>query len=286
MELLRPRNCLLAGLAVLIGVYVAGRVASREGFYWEAIDQIRAALAFAAATLITGAGNAINDYFDRKIDRVNRPERPIPSGRVKASDALSLSQALFIIGIALTIYLNVACLLLAGLNALVLALYAAGLKRRGLVGNIAIGYLVGSTFLFGGLAIQEIWVDALPAVGILAAMAALSTVGRELIKDVEDMRGDRASGLSTFPLQHGTRKAAVAAAIFVGAAVVLAPLPYLLGMFGKYYLWVVTLSIIAFLWSTTLILRSQGRRAASNASVGCKIAMGLGLLAFLAGAVA
>jgi len=278
VELVRPLNCLLAGLAVLIGVFIAGEA---TWIYWQPRDMIQAALAFAAAALITGAGNTVNDYFDRNIDKVNRPDRPIPSGRIKAPEALAISQTLFVIGIFLTVFVNVACVLLAALNSLILALYAAGLKRRGFAGNLAIGYLVGSTFLFGGLVIGEV-----QAAGILAAMAALSTVGRELIKGIEDMRGDRASGLSTFPLRYGARKAAALAAAFIAAAIVLAPLPRILDIFGPVYLWVVAASIIAFVWSAALILKSQKPKAAGSASLGCKIAMGLGMLAFLAGAVA
>jgi len=276
--LVRPWNCMLAGLAVLVGIFIAGEA---TWIYWQPGDLIQAALAFAAAALVTGAGNTINDYFDRNIDKVNRPDRPIPSGRIKASEALAISQALFIVGIFLTVFVNVACVLLAALNSLVLAFYAAGLKRRGLAGNLAIGYLVGSTFLFGGLVMGEV-----QAAGILAAMAGLSTVGRELIKSIEDMRGDRASGLSTFSLRYGARKAAVLAAAFIGVAIVLAPLPRIFGIFEPVYLWVVTASIIVFVWSAALILKSQKPKAAGSASLGCKIAMGLGLLAFLAGAVA
>jgi geranylgeranylglycerol-phosphate geranylgeranyltransferase len=278
---------MLAGLAVLIGVFIAGKTfhfnGELVGIDWTFYELVRAALAFAAAALVTGAGNAINDYFDRKIDKVNRPDRPIPSGRIKAPEALAISQALFIVGIFLTVFVNVACVLLAALNSLILAFYAAGLKRRGFAGNLAIGYLVGSTFLFGGLVIGEI-----QAAGILAAMAALSTVGRELVKGIEDMRGDRASGLSTFPVRYGARKAAVLAAAFIAAAVVLAPLPYILypEIFDLAYLRVVAASIIAFVWSAALILKSQKPKSAGRASLGCKIAMGLGLLAFLAGAIA
>jgi len=283
--LVRPWNCILAGLAVLVGVFIAGKTfhfnGELVGIDWTFYEFVRAALAFAAAALITGAGNTINDYFDRRIDKVNRPDRPIPSGRIKAPEALTISQTLFIVGIFLTVFVNVACVLLAALNSLMLAFYAAGLKRRGFAGNLVIGYLVGSTFLFGGLVIGEI-----QAAGILAAMAALSTVGRELVKGIEDMRGDRASGLSTFPVRYGARKAAALAAAFIAAAIVLAPLPRILDIFGPVYLWVVTASIIAFVWSAALILKSQKPKAAGSASLGCKIAMGLGMLAFLAGAVA
>jgi len=262
---------LLAGLAVLIGAVVAG---SGELPY-------AAGIAFAAAALISGAGNAVNDYFDRDIDAVNRPYRPIPSGRLSSRTAVVLASCLFGLGVVLAALINLPCLALAAINSAVLFTYSAELKRRGLAGNLTISYLVGSTFLFGGLAVGEISV-----VGILAIMAALSTVGRELIKDIEDIQGDQKLGLRTFPLSHDAGKAAALAIGFIAAAVAISPLPYALEIFGWAYLALVIPSILAFIAAAAIIKRSQEPEAAGRASLACKIAMGLGLLAFLAGALA
>ena len=277
LELARPLNCLLTGVAVLIGAVVALHRLDMPGEV--------ALLAFAAAALVAAAGNAINDYFDRKIDRINRPWRPIPSGRVKIGEALAFAQILFVLGILLALFLNPYCFLLAALNSLVLASYSWRLKREGLVGNLSIGYLVGSTFLFGGLA------AGIPGESpfipkellVLVFMAGLSTMGRELIKDIEDMRGDQRLGFRSFPLCHGARNAAVLAALFIGAAVALSPIPYWFGLFGWAYLVFVVPSIAVFISAIATIARKQNPKSAKRASLVCKIAMGLGLLAFLAG---
>ncbi|MDI6819826.1 MAG: UbiA family prenyltransferase [Candidatus Hodarchaeaceae archaeon] len=284
LELVRPHNCLLAGLAVLVSVIIA----TGGSPPWLAT-----AFAFAAAAVICAGGNAINDYCDRRIDAINRPERPIPSGRLGARQVLAMGRNLFIAGIILIIPLGMPCIVLAIVNSVVLALYAAELKRHGLIGNLIVGYLVGSTFLFGGLVVSEIErvgvlslaVGELRAVGILAAMAALSTVGRELIKDIEDMRGDRKIGLKTFPLHHGARAAASLAIAFIAAALILSPMPYALGSFGAVYLAIVAVSVLAFIAASVAIARSQKSRSAGLASLLCKVAMGFGMLAFLAGAV-
>jgi len=272
LELVRPHNCLLAGVAVLVGMIVA--VASRD------IPRPQAVFAFAVAVLICGGGNAINDYCDRKIDAVNRPGRPIPSGRLKASHALVIGRSLFMMGVLLAIPLGAPCITLAILNSMILAFYTAELKRLGLAGNLTVGYLVGSTFLFGGLAVKK-----LQAVSILAAMAALTTVGRELIKDIEDMKGDRKVGLKTFPLSHGPRATAALAIVFIAVAITLSPLPYLLELFGMAYLAVVTISALIFIGAAAIVARSQMPKAAGQASLACKVGMGVGLLAFLAGAI-
>ncbi len=277
LELVRIYNCLLAGVAVLIGAIV-----TLGGWglpSWIALP------AFLAAMFVAAGGNAINDYFDRKIDKVNRPQRPVPSGRIRERDALVAAQILFILGILLAVPINPYCVLLAALNSLVLAFYAWGIKRRGLAGNIAIGYLVGSTFLFGGLAIGDLSLYKLEIIGTLAAMAALSTVGRELIKDIQDIPGDRKPGFKTFPLCHGSRGAAALAVAFIAAAVLISPLPYMFLGFGRVYLVIVMLSAAAFVVAAAIILHGQKVKTAGRASFISKIAMGLGLLAFLAGAL-
>lgn len=274
LELARPLNCLFAGVAVLIGAVVTISSLDISGL-------VLLLLAFGAAALVAAGGNAINDYFDREIDKINRPNRPVPSGRITPSGALALALVIFALGISFSVFLNPYCLLLAGLNSLILVVYAARLKRVGLPGNLAIGYLVGSTFLFGGLAAAGALIPL--ELLVLVLMAALSTVGRELIKAIEDMRGDKKLGFKTFPLRHGTGKAAVLAIGFIGAAIVLSPLPYMLG-WG--YLAFVSLSIVVFIAAAAIIARSRRPEAARRASLACKIGMGLGLLAFLAGVFA
>jgi geranylgeranylglycerol-phosphate geranylgeranyltransferase len=235
--------------------------------------------------MICGGGNAINDYCDRKIDAINRPGRTIPSGRLKAGHALTIGRSLFMIGVVLAISLGTPCIALAVLNSLVLALYAAEVKRIGLVGNLTVGYLVGSTFLFGGLAVTNLQAVSLQAVSILAVMAALSTIGRELIKDIEDMKGDKKIGLETFPLRHGIRATAALAIVFIAAAVALSPLPYLLELFGVAYLIPVIISVLIFIGAATIVARNQKPKAAGRAALACKVGMGFGLLAFLAGVI-
>lgn len=277
LELIRPLNCILAGVAVLIGAVIATGNLN--------IPELVLFSAFATAALVAGGGNAVNDYFDRDIDRVNRPHRPIPSGRITPRTALIIAQILFLAGIALTVFLNIYCLLLAALNSVVLFIYTWKLKRRGFVGNISIGYLVGSTLLFGGLATAHLRAEPLIPSGllVLVLMASLSTIGRELIKAIEDMKGDRELGFKTFPLGHGVGKTAVLAIGFLGAAIALSPIPYLLGIFGWQYLALLIISIIAFLVAIGIMVRSRGPKAAGKSSLACKIGMALGLLAFLAG---
>jgi geranylgeranylglycerol-phosphate geranylgeranyltransferase len=286
LELVRPLNCLFTGVAVVIGGIVAAGGATVPGWVFL--------LAFCVAALIAAGGNAMNDYFDRDIDKVNRPERPIPSERLTAKEALETAQILFVVGIVFSIFLgNPYCFALAGLNSVVLIAYSGVLKRRGLPGNLAIGYLVGSTFLFGGLA-TSVWrayyeypPGPLIPTGllILVLMAAFSTLGRELVKAIQDIPGDKRLRLRTFPLRHGRKKAAGLSIAFLLVAVVMSPIPYLQGIFGEPYVYFLIPSIVSFLSACAIIAVNQKPQMAGKASLACKSGMVLGLLAFLVGAL-
>ncbi len=118
----------MAGIAALVGTLIAF-LALPDSMPVQL--KYEPALVFSVVFLVTGAGNAINDYFDYEIDRINRPRRPIPSGRVNRKTALYFSILLFGTGIVLSYWLGPVCLLLAGFNSLLLFLYASTLKAHG-----------------------------------------------------------------------------------------------------------------------------------------------------------
>ncbi|KXB04293.1 hypothetical protein AKJ49_02250 [candidate division MSBL1 archaeon SCGC-AAA382A03] len=270
-SLIRPYNCIFAGIGVLIGGLIG----------LEGIPNANIIFAILAAGIINGAGNTVNDYVDRKVDAINNPDRPIPAGLITPKKALITGTIFFGIGIVFAALTGkISCLLIAILNSSFLILYAKKLKWKGLAGNLTIGYLVGSTFLFGGFAVGNI-----KTVSILAAMAGFSTVGRELIKDIEDIHGDEKSGSHSFPVKFGRKKAALAAIIFTLIAIFLIPIPYWLNFFGKLYLIPVSISVIVFFIGMFIIGKNQDKEHANQASLMYKIAMGIGLLAFLIGAL-
>lgn len=198
----RPANAAAAGLAAIVAYLIA------TGTLVPAV-----ALLFFVVLLITAAGNVINDYYDIGIDRVNRPDRPIPSGEVTPRAARAYAVTLFLAGILVCVPTNVFCIAIAVFNALLLIAYAARLKRLPLVGNLAVSYLAGSMFLFGGaLSGTEGIIQVLP----FAVMTFFAMLARELVKDAEDVEGDQISGAVTVPIRYGIRITVTLA--FVSAA--------------------------------------------------------------------
>jgi geranylgeranylglycerol-phosphate geranylgeranyltransferase len=232
---------------------------------------------FLVVFLVSGAGNAINDYFDIKIDSINRPERPIPSGRVKLKEALYFSSLLFALGIILAFSINSICGFIALFNSLLLILYAKILKGTPLLGNLSIGYLTGSTFLFGA---SVFGFEGLKTLFVLFVLSALAITAREIVKDIEDMEGDKTEGADTLPLRIGARKASYLAVLIGFLALFLSPLPYLMSVLGLRYLYLVLLADLGFLAAIHQILV---RNNPAKSSKMFKIAMFFALLAFIAG---
>ncbi len=233
IELMRPGNALAAGVLTFIGAFVAGGLG----------DPMPATFAVVATILATGGGNAINDYFDREIDAVNRPDRPIPRDAIAAKTALWFSMLLFAIAVVLTLLLPPLAIAIALINLVSLVAYTEIFKGLPGVGNVLVGYLTGSTFLYGGAAVG----GDLETVLILFVLAASATIAREIVKDVEDIEGDRAEGLNTLPIAIGERRALAVATVFVVFAALVSPMPYLLETFGSAYLLVLVPTVLGLL---------------------------------------
>jgi len=199
--IIRPANSIVAGIAAVIGYVIATGTLVPEAF-----------LLWLVVLLVTGAGNVINDWCDVEIDRVNRPGRPIPSGRVSKRGALVLAIALFGVGILVSIFTTPLCAAIAVINSGVLVLYAFSLKKTAFLGNLAVSYLAGSIFLFGGVLAGT---EGLIHVAPVFLITLLAMVTRELLKDAEDVEGDSLQGASTVPIRYGVRTTVVISFAFI-----------------------------------------------------------------------
>jgi len=276
LRILRPVNCAMAALAVFVGAKTAlGSASSVQSFPVPELI-----FAGTAAFLICGAGNAINDYFDYVIDSINKPFRPIPGGEVSLKGARIYAISLFLIGTAFSVFINLLAFLLALLNSVLLYFYAAAVKKKGgFMKNILVSYLVASPFLYGGFAILGKFYA--PQVIALALLAFLANMGREIVKDIEDMKGDKSFAL-TLPSLYGIKMSSKIAAFFIFLAILISPLPYLIGFMNIGYLLFVFLGDLLFVISIKRLMHVTSETA-KNIQAVMKVAMLLALLAFLFG---
>lgn len=267
----RPVNAIAAGIAAMVASFIA------TGTIIPAV-----LLLFIIVTLITAAGNVINDFFDVEIDRVNRPDRPIPSGQVAIQAARSYAVTLFLAGILVCLFTNELCIAIAIFNSFLLIGYAARLKRTLLLGNIAVSYLAASMFLFGG-ALGGL--TGLFHVIPFAIMTFFAMLARELIKDAEDVEGDRASGAVTIAIRYGIPTTMIFALIcaVVGAVASIVPAQW----WGFWYIAGILLvdGIILSACMKAVRCTTPAGVKASGASMLLKAGMFASLVVFISSAV-
>jgi len=271
LAITRPINSLVAGLAAIVAYLIDTG---------ELIPET--VLLFIIVACITAAGNVINDFFDARIDAINRPYRPIPSGRVSRDAALGFAMTLFLAGILVSFFTNALCFGLACVNTLLLIVYAAKLKTTPLLGNVAVAYLSASIFLFGGA--LNGWAGFIHIIPI-AVITFFAIMSRELLKDAEDTEGDMAEGADTVPIRIGIKKTAEIALIFSLSAVAASFIPYF--WWGIWYLAgiMVVDVIIIFAAYRGLHCETSSCLKASRASTILKAGMFASLVVFTLSAV-
>ena len=275
VRLLRPLNVVMIVVGVVLGGVLAGGAEAMQGT--AAARLLRAAL---AAALIGGAANALNDVFDLEIDRINRPRRPLPAGQLTPKTARLMAGVGTAVGVGVAATLSVLHLALALAAVGGLLLYNARLKRVPLVGNLLVASLVALALVYGGLAVGPLG----PAL-VGAAFAFLTTLAREIIKDLDDAEGDAAVGARTLPLVAGVRTTTWIVFGVLGLTLLLTALPFLgLGYTGLFLLLMLPTDAL-LLYVGWLLLDDDPTRHARHAGHLMKAAMLAGMTALAAGAL-
>ena len=224
----RPVNVLIAMLSVFVAAVISGSI--------EPLYKVLAAC-FSAA-LITTAANSINDYYDIDIDRINRPGRQIPKGIITRKEAFFFSVFCFVAGIAVSLTINSTAIIIAAIFSVLLYFYSSHLKRTVLWGNIAVSLATAFAFIYGGVAVGRFGNAIIPA-----AFAFLMHLGREIIKDMEDVEGDQRNNARTLPIVHGQITAKWAATVVLSILFVVTFVPKILNIYGGWYLLIVLVGV-------------------------------------------
>jgi 4-hydroxybenzoate polyprenyltransferase len=155
-----------------------------------------------STVLIAAAGYLINDYFDVKIDLINKPDKVYIGRILKRRKALLLHQVLSGLGILIGLYLGLKIFLINSFAVILLWFYASIFKKKPFVGNLIVAFLTG-------LVISELAIfydkNAI-LIHVYAIFAFFINLIREIVKDIEDIRGDKAHGAKTLPILIGIRK--------------------------------------------------------------------------------
>jgi geranylgeranylglycerol-phosphate geranylgeranyltransferase len=274
LELARPLNGIIAFISAWLGAVFAS-----QGSMENLLDT-RVLLVSVSALLLLSAGNAINDYCDYNIDRINRPRRPLPSGRIQRPHALIFAIVLIVTGIWLGTLINRNATGIAILVSVALVGYAFWLKRAPFVGNLIVSGLTSLTFISGGVAINSVQGTLVPAI-----FAFLFTTAREIIKDIEDIEGDLKNSVKTLAILN-PRLAVGTALSFMGLVILFSPVPYLFGWYSWHYLFVVALGVDLVLIGLAIrLLRDASRENCASIQRWMKWDIFVGLGAIYLGAL-
>lgn len=220
-ELSRPKNAFMSILGA-----VTGWVNSTDIYNW------RFPLTCLIPPLVLMAGNAVNDYFDAPVDAINKPHRPIPSGKISRREALTFYVIFSIIGVTLSFLLGPIEFLIALVFSLAWYVYARWLKRTGIPGNIIVSLGVAFTLIFGSIATGNLTGKVI----IFSSIAFASNLAREFVKTIEDLPGDSANSIRTVAVRVGVRRTGVLTAVTLSCVMILALIPVLMGLVGLPYL--------------------------------------------------
>jgi geranylgeranylglycerol-phosphate geranylgeranyltransferase len=270
LALTRPENMILTAIAVIAGSFIAAGP--------EIMDfQIEIAICCVCSMMLVGGGNALNDYNDRENDKVNHPERPIPSGSISADTASVCAQVLLGSGLLILLFAleNKMPFVIALIGIILLIAYENGLKAAGISGNITVGLMSGAIFLFAGMAVN----DPGPTLWMFG-LAVLATITREIIKDIQDLEGDR--DRRTLPANIGIENSMRVAILFLLIAIGLSytAMNQFDGMASNAYLGGITLANGTMLFGIYNAKQENYFGGQKNIKQG----MGIAMLAFIAAA--
>jgi geranylgeranylglycerol-phosphate geranylgeranyltransferase len=273
VRLMRPINCAMMGFAVFVGAVLANPQFSN--FNW-----LNILYGFVTGFTLTAASMTINDYYDRAIDAINEPSRPIPSGSVSAREALAFVFVLSTVGFVFAYLTSVLCLVVAIISWIVVVTYVTVGKRSGLPGNLLVSTCVAIPFIYGSIAV----LSQVPlSVLLFTLMAFLSNTGREITKGIVDVKGDKAEGIKTLAVRYGEKNAAFAASLFYILAVSLTPVPWILSLVSFWFIPLVLVTDIGLVASSVLLLKDYSRESARKIKKLVLLWFVIGLVAYVFG---
>jgi geranylgeranylglycerol-phosphate geranylgeranyltransferase len=263
----------MMSFAVLVGAVLANPIFSN--FPW-----LNILFGMLTGFTLTAAAMAVNDYYDRHIDSINEPTRPIPSGAVTVKGALIFAAVLSVVGFVFAYFTSIVCLAVAVIAWAAMLTYTTVGKRSGLPGNFLVSACVATPFLYGNLAaVNAIRLNVL----LFASMAFLSNTGREITKGIVDVEGDSAKNVKTLAVHFGEFKAAAAAAAFYVFAVCLSPLPVVLGLVSFWFVPFVLVTDLGLVGCSVLLVKNPSRENARRIKKFVLILFIVGLLAYIFG---
>lgn len=265
----------MIGLAVIVGEVMVTNARP---------DIVRLAEGFLTGFFICGYSMVVNDMYDVEIDTINQPRRPIPSGLVSIKGARFLAVTLLFLGICFSaVTENIYAVLISIIYSILSLLYNSRLKKKGLAGNAIVSSSLAIPFIYGGFLYGVRNVSTLLIIMALTSFTA--GLGREVVKGIADIRGDREKGVNSFAVVHGARNASRLASTLFIVSVALSLLPVLMGNANIFYTVGIVVPDSIFVYLAIATLRKLDELSAIRIKNIALLGMLSGLIVFIGGAV-
>jgi len=279
-EILRPINCIMGSITVVIGILNA-----RTDIPLDVL-LINIILGTLTYFFLAGSGMIINDIYDIEIDKINRPDRPIPSGRVPIQEAKLLFLFTYGIGCALSILhsflfnLGFLTILLAVFFGFIGWVYAKWGKKSGLPGNILVGISFSIGLIYGAL-LNSLVIPAYIYFFFITSFCLL--MAREIVKGCEDIEGDKKENIKTLAISIGINKSMVISIAFQGLAIIFFILPLFTAILNPLLFIIFMIPGVAIIGFTLLqsLSHNQKKEKLGKISWILKVGALVGLIAFL-----
>ncbi len=273
LRVIRWPNLLIIALTqYLTAIFLVGDLPQWKFF----ITDWRLFLLCLSTVLIAAAGYIINDYYDIKIDYINKPDKVVIGKIIKRRVAmvihLTLSSIGFLLGVAVSMWVGLVNLVAIFL----LWLYSNQLKRLPLVGNLVVAILTAASVLIVALRYQQNNLY----VYMYAIFAFTITLLREIIKDMEDLKGDSDFGCKTLPIIWGIRRTKYL--LYLIVAVFIVSIIYFLQKLAIEYLYFyMAVFLIPMIFFIYRLIGADSKRNFSYLSNFCKLLMIFGILSMV-----
>ncbi len=275
VDLIRPVNCAMIGFAVVVGAFVSKP---------SSVSVLQIGLGFLTGFFLCAYSMAANDIYDLEVDRVNRPDRAIPSGRVSVGEASRLSLVGLAVGLACSVLsLNPLAVAIAAAYAFLSWLYNSRAKRTGLAGNLIVASSLAIPFVYGGAVTGGSMTGSLLL--MMAFTAFFSGVGREVVKGIADVEGDAKRNVNSIARSRGPGLASAVGASFFLLAVLTSWVPLITGLANELYTFGVMVPDVIFLYLAVAIVAKHEPSSAHRVKRVALAGMTVGLLVFVGGAL-
>ena len=270
IKITRPLNVLITFLVVVVAILISQTYQ---------IDIAKIIFASLAAAFVTAGGNIVNDIYDIETDKISHPNRVMVQGLMSKKEAVILYNIFNTLAIIISSRLSDLLLVIVLISIIILFIYSYSLKKLPLIGNLTVAFLTGLAFIYGGFAADNPVAAIVPAI-----FAFFINLIREIVKDIQDVKGDKSAGTITFPIKYGFQKSKLIIMLLTFSLILYTLYPFITQLYKIEYFVVVMIFVNPLLFLSLKILFDTNK--AKNLSIVSnllKLNMILGLAAIYLG---